>query len=96
MTPIVLAYVALLVWGVFITSYWALARWWESDTGINIMGVSIVLWGHEALIVAQNAWPDYALRPYAQVVVYGGAIVFGVQRTVQMVRAQLHRRKDRR
>lgn len=96
MTPIALAYVALVVWTVFILTYWVLARWWESEIGRNVMGVAIVLVGLLALIVAQNLWPDYRLRPLAQCVVYGAAILFGIQRTVQMVRAQIRRRRESR
>lgn len=96
MTPIALAYVALLVWVIFIATYWTLARWWRSEIGRNVMGVALVVVGLLALIVAQNLWPDYTLRPLAQWVIYGAAILFGVQRTAQVVRVQLHRRKERR
>lgn len=96
MTPIALAYVALLVWVIFIATYWTLARWWATEFGINVMGVALVLVGTFGLIVAQNLWPNYPLRPLAQWFVYGAAILFGVQRTAQVVRIQLHRRKDRR
>ena len=93
MTPIALAYVALVVWVVFVITYAVLARWWKSEVGINVMGVALVLVGLLGLIVAQNRWPDYALRPLAQWVVYGSAILFGIQRTVQVVRVQLHHRR---
>lgn len=96
MTPIALAYVALVVWVVFVITYWSLARWWESEFGVNVMGVALVLVGTFGLIVAQNLWPDYTLRPLAQWVIYGAAILFGIQRTAQVARVQLHRRKDRR
>lgn len=96
MTPIALAYVALVVWVLFIVTYWVLARWWESEIGRNVMGVALVVTGLLALIVAQNLWPDYRLRPYAQCVVYGAAILFGIQRGVQVVRAQIHRRRKAR
>lgn len=90
MNAITLAYAALLVWTVFIAWYHLRARWWQSYTGRNVMGVAIVVWGLLALIVAQQTWPDYALRTTAQAIVYGGAIIFGIQRIVQMVRAQRH------
>lgn len=93
---LILVYLALGTWTTFIASYWALARWWESEIGRNVMGVAVVVWGLLALIAAQQTWPDYALRTYAQAVVYGGAVAFGVQRTVQMVRAQRDRREVRR
>ena len=97
MTPIHLAYVALVVWVIFVATYTTLARWWRSEIGINVMGVALVLVGLLGLIVAQNLWPDYPLRPLAQWVVYGSAIGFGIQRTVQVVRVQLrYRRKAHR
>lgn len=96
MTPIALAYVALIVWVLFIVTYWVLARWWESEIGRNVMGVALVVTGLLSLIVAQNLWPDYRLRPYAQTFVYGAAIIFGIQRGVQVVRAQIHRRRKAR
>lgn len=91
-----LVYLALATWTTFIATYWALARWWESEIGRNVMGVAVVIWGLLALIAAQQTWPDYGLRAHAQALIYGGAVAFGAQRTVQMVRAQRHRRRTRR
>lgn len=98
MSPLILTlvYLAWATWTIFIVAYWLLARWWESDIGRNVMGVALVVWGLLALIAAQQTWPDYALRTLAQALIYGGAVVFGAQRTVQMVREQLHKRKARR
>ena len=93
MTPIALAYVALAVWVVFVITYALLARWWVTEFGVNVMGVALVLVGTFGLIVAQDIWPGYALRPYAQWAIYGGAILFGTQRTVQVVRVQHHHRR---
>jgi thiol:disulfide interchange protein len=89
----VLALVAALV---FVASYWIRARWWESPTGRNIMGVSISVAAVLGLIVAQRFSPDYTGRVVLQTIVYTSTATFFIQRTVQMLRAQRdpHYRKE--
>lgn len=72
----------------FVVLYWIHARWWQSPTGRNVMGISLAFAAVLALVVAQALVPDYPGRRIAQIVVYGSAIALFVQRTVQMLRAQ--------
>lgn len=84
----ILMYAALTAWLVFVAWYWIRARWWESPTGRNVMGVAMGVASLLALIAANRTWPDYWLRPAFQTLVYGALIILGIQRTWQMEREQ--------
>lgn len=84
----VLVYLGFAAWVLFVATYHVRARWWESPIGRNVMGTAVGLAAVMGLIAAQITWPDYALRPALQGVVYSSLIFLGVQRTVQMLRVQ--------
>ncbi|HCS2945827.1 TPA: hypothetical protein OQU49_004445 [Shigella flexneri] len=80
--------VALVSALLFVVLYWARARWWESPTGRNIMGVSLSVAAVLGLIVAQRFFPDYTGRQVIQTIVYVSTAALFIQRTTQMLRAQ--------
>ncbi|MBE7701279.1 hypothetical protein H9623_13340 [Oerskovia sp. Sa1BUA8] len=86
-----LQYLALASTLTFVVLYWVRARWWESPTGRNIMGVSVAVAAVLGLVVAQATIPDYPGRRLAQTLVYASVAALFVQRTVQMLRAQRRR-----
>lgn len=89
------AVVAFLAWAAFVTWYSIRARWWRSPEGRNVWGVGLALAIALGMIVAAYTWPDYAARPYVVLTVYVGLAALGIQRTIQLERAQRRRRKER-
>jgi predicted anti-sigma-YlaC factor YlaD len=90
----VAAVVAFLTWFVFVVWYSVRARWWRSPEGRNIWGVGFALTVALGMIVAAYTWPDYSARPYVVLTVYVGLAALGIQRTIQLERAQRRHRKE--
>lgn len=85
---LVLQCLALAAALAFVVLYWIHARWWQSPTGRNVMGVSLAVAAVLGLVVAQALVPDYPGRRAAQTIVYTATAALFVQRTIQMLRAQ--------
>lgn len=88
----ILVYTACASWLVCLTWYSVRAKWWRWREGRNIWGVALALTAVLALIAAQRIWPDYWLRPWLQVIVYGALTILAIQRTVQIELAQRRHR----
>ncbi|MEV7962422.1 putative phage holin [Oerskovia paurometabola] len=90
MTALILALQCLALGAAlgFVVLYWVHARWWQSPTGRNVMGVSLAVAAVLGLVVAQGLVPDYPGRRVAQLIVYTATAALFVQRTIQMLRAQ--------
>lgn len=86
------AIAAFSAWAVFLGAYSLRARWWRSPEGRNVWLVTLALVFAFGVIVAAYIFGDYAIRPYAILVVYLSLAALGVQRTVQMLRQQRRKR----
>lgn len=89
----------LLVWvllTVFIVVFHALARWWESATGRNVMLLSFSMWLILAVSYAPVALgPDWLLRPYARIVAFGLLAWAIIDRTLIVIVEQRKKRAER-
>lgn len=94
LVPQILMFAALFAWVVFVAWYWIRARWWESRTGQNVMGVALGIAALLLMIAAQRLWPDYEIRPLVQTFVYGGLAALAIQRTWQMEHEQRRHHND--
>lgn len=82
------AYLAAVSWVVFIVWYALRARWWVTPTGRNVMAVAVGIVAMLGLATLARLAPEWGGRPAVQLVVFVGLAALGIQRTVQLERAQ--------
>lgn len=75
-------------WFGFLIVYSAYADWWRSPIGRNVFGTGLLLASVFGLIVLESLFPGFLGNPVVQITVYVVGLFLGVQRSVQVVRAQ--------
>lgn len=89
-----LNYGAFWAWIAFLVTYTVVADWWKSPIGRNVFGTAVLLASIFGLISLARVNPEFEIRPFLQVLVYGAGVVFGAQRTYHVIKAQRDHRDD--